>query len=66
MITKVPAIPDVPLDPLSPETLRAILTAIKQVIETREGIVAGGTNSRFVTLEDLRKTGLVLPNGLPK
>ena len=64
--TKVPAIPDIPLGTVTSETLRAILVAIKQILEVREGIVAGGTNSRFVTIEDLRVSGVVLPNGLPK
>lgn len=66
MTTKVPAIPSILPGELSTEALRDILTAIKQLLETREGIVAAGTNSRFLTIEDLRATGLTLPNGLPK
>jgi hypothetical protein len=66
VVTKVPAIPDIPLGEISTDALHGILSAIKQLLETREGIVAGGTKSRFLTIRDLEKTGVVLPNGLPK
>ena len=54
---KVPSLDEIPpgLDP----QLQALLEAIIYAIDVREGRVAKGTNSRFVTIQDLVDAGVV-------
>lgn len=54
---KVPPLPDVPDD--VPPSVRAFLEAVKQSLEIREGRIASGTNSRFVTIKDLVDAGVI-------
>jgi len=52
-----PLLPDIPED-LDPR-LRGILEALYEEIDLREGRQAKGTNSRFVTIEDLVEAGVI-------
>lgn len=48
---KLPSLQDVPPD--TPQPLRELLESIIYALDVREGRVAQGTNSRFVTIQDL-------------
>jgi len=52
-----PLLPEIPAD-LEPR-LRAILEALYEEIDLREGRQAKGTNSRFVSIEDLVDAGVI-------
>jgi hypothetical protein len=56
----VPALSDIPPD--TPPQLRKLLEQIIYTLDVREGRVAKGTNSRFVTIQDL-VDGAVISDG---
>jgi len=57
-VATVPALPDVSEAPAPAEVANA-LRSIKTTIEVREGVIASGTNSRFVTIQDLIDAGVI-------
>lgn len=52
-----PSLEDLPKD-IDPK-LRSLLEALIYTIDIREGRVARGTNTRFVTIQDLVDAGLI-------
>ena len=54
---KVPVPGDLPND--IPKGLRDVLENIIHALDMREGRVAKGTNTRFVTIQDLVDAGLI-------
>jgi len=53
----MPALGDIPAD--TPPQLRKLLEDIIYALDVREGRVAKGTNSRFVTIQDLVEAGVI-------
>lgn len=54
---KIPSLGDIPPD--TPPALRDLLESLILSIDIREGRVGKGTNSRFVTIQDLVDAGVV-------
>jgi hypothetical protein len=53
-----PSIGDIPPD--TPPALRQLLEDLIYAMQLREGRVGAGTNSRFVTIQDLVDAGVVV------
>lgn len=57
MTIRIPELPDLPDD--LPIELRKWCEAVEQQLQIFRGVVAAGTNTRFVTIADLIAAGVI-------
>lgn len=57
MTLKIPEMPELPAD--LPPALREWCETVELILRLREGLVGPGTNTRFVTIQDLINAGLI-------